>query len=313
MSDERTVVRALRAAPAIVAEPSSWRLLLRRARRSSISAIVIDLKESHVLYHDTAVTTAHEIDAVHVLYDLSALIGAVEESGLKAIARLAAFEDTKLAEAYPDLALRNASSGEVWLNEDGRAWLDPTKEASWEYITELAVEAAGMGFMEVQLDYVRFPTGDGVAGQAWQQAPQEQRVTAITNFAERITGAVREAGSLAAIDIFGITTRAADDQGIGQRLEELAAVVDVLCPMVYPSHYSPGWAGMAQPAESPGVVVGLALDAAIKRAGDTRIRPWLQGWGMPPESILAQMQAAEQRGLGWMMWHPRSDFEAVLD
>lgn len=47
--------------------------------------------------------------------------------------------------------------GSVWQDNKGIAWVDPYKEEVWEYNLQIAKEAAGLGFDEVQFDYVRFP------------------------------------------------------------------------------------------------------------------------------------------------------------
>ena len=110
-------------------------------------------------------------------------------------------------------------------------------------------------------------------------------------------------------DIFGFITTVIGDGGIGQEFTTLSTTADVLSPMVYPSHYSTGWFGFDTPNDHPGEVVAGALDAGLKRLeGQSIIRPWLQDFYYTPEQVREQIDAAEARSLGWMLWNAASIF-----
>ena len=90
--------------------------------------------------------------------------------------------------------------------------------------------------------------------------------------------------------------------------ESVSAVVDAVSPMIYPSHYSDGWLGFDSPNDHPAEVVGQALDAGVpKLEGAAIMRPWIQGWGYSEAQLEASIEAAEDRGVGWMLWHSSSD------
>ena len=52
-------------------------------------------------------------------------------------------------------------------------------------------------------------------------------------------------------DVFGFTTSAHNDIGIGQLWEDFIGLVDVALPMVYPSHYWPGVFNIDDPNGHP--------------------------------------------------------------
>ena len=113
-----------------------------------------------------------------------------------------------------------------------------------------------------------------------------------------------------AADIFGFITTVDGDGGIGQEFGTLSEAIDVVSPMLYPSHYSKGWFGFDKPNDHPGEVVGLALDDGIeRRRGAAIIRPWLQDFYYNPAQVREEIRAAEDRGLGWMLWNARSRFQ----
>ena len=111
-------------------------------------------------------------------------------------------------------------------------------------------------------------------------------------------------GCAVSADIFGIVLSSPDDQGIGQRPEDLTGIVDAVSPMLYPSHYSDGWLGFDEPNDHPGPVVADALDDGLPRFGEiTIMRPWLQAFYYTANQVLAQIDEAESRGLGWILWN----------
>lgn len=97
------------------------------------------------------------------------------------------------------------------------------------------MEAAKLGFDEVQFDYLRFPC-DGKVGRARysQESTEESRRTAIAGFLARARGALKPYQVKLAVDIFGYVCWHMDDMSIGQVLEDMAQFADVISPMVYP-------------------------------------------------------------------------------
>jgi hypothetical protein len=111
-------------------------------------------------------------------------------------------------------------------------------------------------------------------------------------------------------DIFGIVASTNDDQGLGQRPEDLSAGVDVLSPMVYPSHYSPGWLGFENPNDHPYDVTADAISDALPRMADgSELRPWLQAFWWSSDQIRRSIQAAEDMGVGWSLWNVVSNYD----
>jgi len=179
-----------------------------------------------------------------------------------------------------------------------------------------------MGFAEVQYDYVRFP-----------DEPAQRMATAV--FSARDSGETKREGVARGlkllrdrtkrlgvpftIDVFGLTTTAADDMGIGQLWEDLVRTADVVLPMVYPSHYYRGVYNVRYPNSEPYQMVRRALEDALKRSGPlgktAEIRPYLQAFtlGPPrysPTEVRAQIRAAQELGIdSWVLWNPRSSYD----
>jgi hypothetical protein len=51
------------------------------------------------------------------------------------------------------------------------------------------------------------------------------------------------------------------------------------------------------------------MDEGLARIGDDVIlRPWFQDFWYDASQVRAQIDEADTRGVGWMLWHPGSNF-----
>lgn len=290
-------VRALRVSAYVAEREDAFASLLDLAERTVINALVFDTKqEGGTVLYATDVAEANEIGAVSVKYDPVAYLAAAHALGLYTITRIVTFEDGIRVRARPELKI----AGE---------WIDPRIREGWEYPIALAEEACHIGFDEIQFDYVRFPAGKtaGVSGQ--RNLTQEERVGVVRDFLELARSRLHPLGCALSADIFGIVVSTPDDQGIGQMPEEVSLVTDFVSPMVYPSHYSLGWLGFADPNDFPHAVTADALDHGIPRvASPALLRPWLQAFWWTDAEIKESIRAAEERGTGWMLWNAAGNY-----
>jgi hypothetical protein len=289
-------IRGLRVGAEAAGSDPAFQGILDLAAATAVNALVFDTKQEggKVLYQ-TAVPAAHQIGAVDPWYDPSARVSAAHEAGLYAITRIVAFEDAYWVAAHPEEKLAGP-------------WAHPASPGARQYAIDLALEACSIGFDEVQFDYVRFPAGRTAEVSGQLEVPQADRVAAIESFLGAARAALAPAGCSMSADIFGIVVSTPDDQGLGQRPEELSPHLDALSPMVYPSHYSPGWLGLGDPNAYPYEVTANAIDAAAPRMAAGVLRPWLQGFWWSNAQIRESIQAAEDRGVGWMLWNVASNF-----
>lgn len=230
------------------------------------------------------------------------------------------FKDNVLARHRPAWAVTDTGTGALWLDAERLAWLDPFEDAAWPYAIAIASEAARKGFDEIQLDYLRFPTEGHLAAARYRRSnTSSSREEAVASFLERTRAALQPTGTALALDVFGYTAFNLDDTGIGQRLETLAPLVDVLCPMAYPSSYHLGIPGYRNPVAHPYEIVFETVRRARERTAGTRVqvRPWIQNFRdyafdrRPFEAaqVQAQMKAALDAGApGWMLWNPQNRY-----
>lgn len=295
---EPRIVRGLRVSSNVAADPAEFANLLDLAANSTVNTLVFDTKDesSYVLY-ESGSEFAAEIGSVRPMYDPVELLAAAKERGLYTITRIVTFEDELWTRQRPDHKLAGQ-------------WIDPTNLDAWEYPLQLAVEACELGFDEIQFDYVRFPAGQtAIAAQRKKPMTAGERVAAVTAFLTEARDRLHPLGCPLSADVFAIVLSSEGDEGIGQRPEDISAVVDALSPMIYPSHYSDGWLGFPRPNDHPAEVVADALDSGIPRlAGDTPMRPWLQAFYYNGSQVLAEIEQAEARGIGWILWNAGGNY-----
>ena len=309
--------------------------MYRLLETTEVNAVVIDVKGDYgLLSYRSNVPLAQQIgaNAEPTIDDLDSLLRSIHERGGYAIARIVVFKDTMLAHngsrAGLDIGVKDRRTGELWVDNEELAWVDPFQQAAWDYNTALAREAIERGFDEVQFDYIRFatdPSPDSTIGDIVYSQPmtEENRVAALKGFLTRAHQAVNDAGGFLGMDTFGYTTWWNDDGGIGQDLEVLADNIDYYCPMIYPSTFSAGLPGTIpypDVVSRPYDVVYQSLKQVQQKLAGKRVlvRPWLQyfddyPWATKFRYEAAQIEAQKKavidsKSLGWMLWNAGSLF-----
>jgi hypothetical protein len=307
------VIKSLYANKGLLGTPGGLDSLIEIANTTEINAIVIDIKE-YTIFYDSQVQFFRDADTVEAIYDVEEVIAKLEENDIYAIARLVVFQDPFVAEARPDLAVKDATTGDLWRNDIGLAWVDAFHEEVWDANIELALEALGLGFDEIQYDYVRFPSdGDLSVAEFSQEYVAEGREAAITEFVRRSYEAIHGANGKLSADLFGYITLVDDEQNIGQRFTKLEPYLDYVSMMIYPSHFSEGNIASApgHPNDYPYETIFESLERAeqLVPGSGAKFRPWLQDFdygGMrdyTAKDVRAQIDAAEDFGAsGWLLW-----------
>ncbi|EOD00016.1 putative glycoside hydrolase [Caldisalinibacter kiritimatiensis] len=304
--------------------------LLKLVNETEINTMVIDVKDDKgILSYESNVELAKEIGANKNIKvkDFEEKMEILRQNDVYTIARIVTFKDRLAGTKRPDLAIKT-KSGKIWRDNKGNAWLNPYNKESWEYPIRLAEEAALKGFKEIQFDYVRFPTDGNRSIIDYGQAGQEKtKAEAISEFLAYARKRLEPKGVYVSADVFGDIINVKGDSGIGQHLETLAVNTDILCPMIYPSHYALGSYGVRYPDSHPYKIIYAALTRAKDRIDNIEnvedqdkaiLRPWLQDFSATwlkkaygehfiyygPEEIRAQIQATYDVGLEeWIFWN----------
>ena len=289
---------------------------------TELNAVVMDVKgDRGWIPYTSTIPLAQEVGAQDriMIQDMEALMRWFQAHDIYTIARIVVFKDNPLATHHSEWAVHDRDTGGLWIDREGLAWTDPFLQEVWDYNIALAVEAAEWGFDEIQFDYLRFPTdGEVKRAQYSQESTAKSRRAAITGFLAQARETLEPYQVRLAVDVFGYTCWRTDDMGIGQVVEDLAQIADVISPMVYPSTYvrGGGLPGYREAVPYPYEIVYYNVRRALERIAGSQaiIRPWLQdfpdyaydGRVYTPSEIRAQMRGAREAGApGWMLWDPR--------
>ncbi len=299
--------------------------LINLADTTEINAFVIDVKDAtgHLTYR-SGVPTAIAVGANGELRtrNVRQRLSVLHEKGIHPVARIVVAKDPLLAEGKPGWAIEHTDGG-VWKDRFGTAWVDAYRDSVWLYAAAIAEEAVLMGFAEVQFDYVRFPDESGrfmATAHFPARLEDETRRSGVRRNLALLGERIRATGVPFTVDIFGLTTSATGDMGIGQVWEDLAREADVVLPMVYPSHYGRGAYGYERPNYEPYGVVSRALEDGLLKSANldnpAKIRPFLQSFSIRPPrytavEIRAQIDAVYDAGLtDWVLWNASGRYPA---
>jgi hypothetical protein len=287
------------------------KLALELFDNTELNTAVIDIKEYEGQVY---IKCVEEVDTnkayTAAIPDLEKYISLLKEKGIYTIARMVVFRDNTISRRIPSLAVKNPD-GTIWVDRKGIAWLDPYNKDTWDYNLKIAERAVEIGFDEIQFDYIRFPS-DGDTKNCRYSKPHSavEASKALVGFLKKAKKRLNTKGAKISIDVFGLTTTATDDMGIGQKIVEMTEQVDYVSPMTYPSHYAKWTYGIADPNKESYKVVYNSIEGALKRIPAEKLRPWLQdfslGYKYGKDEVRAQIQACYDNKVGsWLLWNPR--------
>lgn len=187
----------------------------------------------------------------------------------------------------------------------------PAPKGHIERIVNRAEEGAKAGFAEIQLDYIRFADNLRVKGLTVQKR-YDYISSVLSQFERRLRPYKVRIGA----DIFGRIAFNRDDI-IGQKLELFDRHMDVIYPMLYPSHFY----GDPIRRRKPYHTIFDGTLGSKKRVRNAHIVPYIQAFGMRvgesglsvENYIRAQLDAAQDSGgAGYVAWNARNDYSVFF-
>ena len=265
---------------------------------------------------------------------MKGLIESLKEKDLYVIARVAAFRDSYLAEKKPEWSL-TLPDGSLYQDRQGMAWVDPYRQEVWDYLLEIGTEAENLGFDEVQFDYLRFPNEASAGQVVYNDAVIRGRSKTDTILECARTIYTR----ILRLRAFCLSRCVRNDHrkrcGFRFCRTELygdGEILDYICPMIYPSHYSSGNFGLEHPDTEPYKTIfgalqksgKVLLDASRADNHESRqaiVRPWLQDFTATylgrgnyitygAAEVAEEVRAVQDAGYEeWMLWSAANKYQ----
>lgn len=216
------------------------------------NTIVVDIKSEYGLTHvpfdyKYKPRTSFSVESPEML---SKLLNWAEVKGIQVIGRLCVMPDHKFLTAYPVFGYQR-KDGSLWMGGQG-PWSNPFRLEAAHYNAAIAMAAIDFGIKEINIDYIRFPSGEDPIGQIEYSQPNNfaNRTGALRDFLQVIYEAVKGKGGDLSADFFGGTAwPESGDMGIGQHIETQGQFIDGLYPMAYPGLSATKWWGIPEACE----------------------------------------------------------------
>ncbi|MCW6676995.1 putative glycoside hydrolase [Aerococcaceae bacterium NML180378] len=335
-----------------VANTEKFNTILSYLDQTSLNSVVIDFKDD-----SGQITTQLNTDNPMIqsnivpIADLQSTLKTLEQHQIYPIARIVTFKDMFVASEHPEYSFIDKETGEIWQDAHGAMFINPFLKEMWDYNIDVAIEAAKMGFKDIQFDYIRFPEGfnDFHADLTYSKGNYEnysatpildvdgnelegaERVAAITDFLKYAKERLAPYGVNVSADIFGYTAvagNAADVTGIGQNFVQMANQLDVVSSMIYPSHWGVGFFGLDNPNATPFDTVDEYMASETQRLQQSNNqsvirRPWLQDFSdadkVPyiiygPKEVQDQIDALAKHGIyEFLLWNASGDYTSGVN
>ncbi|TWT04848.1 putative glycoside hydrolase [Planomicrobium sp. CPCC 101079] len=306
---------------------------------TDLNAMVIDIKEDlgYLTYIPKKDSELAKLDIGQpFMKDPRKILEVLEEKEIYPIARVVVFKDSVLAKERPDLSFVDGAS--VWKNNSGDSFVNPFLKEVWDYNVQIAIEAAKLGFKEIQFDYVRFPEGFEKRAETLEYSmgdyedsnldPVQRRVEAVTDFVAYAREQLKPYDVEVSVDIFGYSATLPEAPGIGQNFSKISENVDVISSMIYPSHWT-SYFGIAKPDLEPYKLVSEYAKVENKKLSELKSpptsRPWLQDFtasylgsgnymNYGKAEVEAQIKALKDNGIDeYLLWNAGNTYSKGVD
>jgi hypothetical protein len=309
--------------------------LLNLVNKTELNAMVIDIKDDHghltflPSKHSPYYTVGHPY-----IKNPNKLMKTLETNKVYPIARIVVFKDNVISKKHPNWSFKTKAG--IWRNNRGDSFTNPFLKEVWDYNIGMAIEAAKIGFKEIQFDYVRFPEKfekfeKGLTytkGDFHSTKDGRERVIAVTEFVKYASNKLKPYNVKVSVDTFGNATVIPEARGIGQNFSLIAQHVDIISAMIYPSHWT-GIFDIPKPDLQPYNLVreyAKVENSRLKKlANPPTSRPWLQDFTATwlgvgnykvygKNEIEDQIRALHSQGIDeFLIWNAGNKYTSNVD
>ncbi|WP_311481623.1 putative glycoside hydrolase [uncultured Anaerococcus sp.] len=241
----------------LINDPDVYARIVGLIENSNLNAVVIDVKDVKGNVTLNFETDNEDIKYANIkLTDARSLIDDLHSRGIYVIGKITTFKDSVITKLHPEWGF-TMDDGSLWVNDLGEVFVNPFLKEVQDYNIEIGELAAEAGFDEIQYDYVRFAEGFENFGDNFsysrgefehkQMEEGDKREAAITGFVRKARESLAAYGVPISVDVFGYALYEGGASGIGQDFSEISNEADIMCSMIYPSH----WGAYAFDIEKP--------------------------------------------------------------
>lgn len=298
---------------------------IAQAKAAGVNLAVIDLKaENGVVNYASKLA---ELQGTGIIApgapDASAAAKALAAAGITPAARIVAFQDPLAPSAMRGAGVMYAGDHSInWLDPSNTRWLNPYNAAARTYIEDLAAEAVSLGYKDIFVDGVTFPTSGSPDKSGYFGDNLVSKEQCLDSFTQELKARVNAAGGKLAV----VTTGAA---AVGQAAANLGQSQDIfsysgdflspnLCPAFLPrTGLLVGSATLAAPASDP-VSTVTALANYLKAQDSAKLGmalPFIQAYSdgthaYTAADVKAEIAALQSAGIGgYVLYNPTGTYD----
>jgi len=309
--------------------------ILDSAQAAGINTVVFDLKNMNGdVFFSVPQKDDLRDDRYKTIVNIPKVVKTLHERNMRAVSRIVMFHDQFSAAADSTLRIQT-KDGNAWQENSRRkaSWLDssnPIVQADLLYLIE---QAARKGVDEVQLDYVRFPTGGKLSDTSFHFMREDSlavkrdtnyvyrvKPDIIEDFMERAQAICDDYNTTLAADIFAIVAwqNKTDVANTGQDIHRLTKHLQMLHPMIYSSHFADNFGYREDVSNEPYFIVYKGTKLSKNYSDENcKVVPYIQAnsWRVnyKAEYLQAQIEAIrEAGGDGYLLWNASNKYFKTL-
>ncbi len=322
---KKTLSKKIRGVRAVYLNPGMGSIkkvkwLLPYLKKRGYNAVVLDVKDDfgRVLYKGK-LKIVKATRAYRNRIAVKKFTDYCRKQGFYTIARLVVFKDGYLYRYKKGkYGLKDRYTKRLWTNKSKEKWVNPYSTFVHKYNVAIAKETLGLGFDEVQFDYIRFPTDGKTYRIKYPHSKKGQyKIDALENF---LALAKKELKKPFSVDIYGFNGWYEMGKWMGQDASLYSVYADVVSPMLYPSHFDANFRAQSGRAKRTSLVIYEGVRRCKSLAGGRAIiRPYLQAfrwraylYGL--NYIQKQVKATNSVGVkGYILWNAASDYKVLRE
>ena len=235
------VIKAFYLPASSVSDLNALSTTLNDAKTAGFNAVVVVLKgDDGIVTYKSTVPMAVTVGAISpTAFDAAAVVAKIKAAGLTPIGKIVCFIDPIAPQKVLAAAIKytpNPQWGwQDWSYPDKRLWLNATTDVARNYCTDLATEAATLGFKNILLDGVQFPVFGTLSTMTTNSTMSKQ--DAITKFITDTKTAVSAVGGTITVSVPGTLAVGDANPLYGFPANVYSVDVNAISPTFSPSSY----------------------------------------------------------------------------
>lgn len=282
---------------------------LTAAKGAGVTTAIAELKsDDGVLHYASKISEVQNNGIVASgALDGASIAQEITKNGMTPAARISCFKDPLAPTVMRDAAIKYAGNHSTnWLDESGSRWLNPYSPTAVQYITDLAAEAASMGFKQIYLDNVQFPSG--AQNRIWYGDSTSSKESALQSFVTAVTQKVHTAGGTVTLVLPAAAAVGSGQASLGQDQDPFGYGADAVSPLLTPSSLNGvtiGGTAIASPASNLATALTTAAQGlkTLNAAKFSNTMPFIQAGAVngsatvTADTVTAQIAALKAAGI----------------